>query len=211
MLPPALPRALNGPYHVRVKITPLFPACVGILLVVGCAPRAASTGTNGAVASHASEPPAEHFLSAGDPAPPLELKTLEDQPLRLADWRGKYVVVDFWATWCAPCVAEVPNLKSVYDAYGSDSRFAMMSVSLDAGPTPVRAFVARHEMRWTQGFLGGAKRQEVATQWDIVGIPSVFLIAPDGRVIARGLRGGDLMRLLHDQLGPPRPAGATRG
>ncbi len=71
-------------------------------------------------------------LGIGDQAPDFEIRTLSGETVRLADYRGKYVLLDFWATWCTPCLKEIPNLKAVYDKFGSSERFAMISLSLDS-------------------------------------------------------------------------------
>ena len=68
---------------------------------------------------------------AGTMAPPIEATTLDGKPLKLADFKGKYVLLDFWATWCGPCIGEIPNLQAVHDAFGKDDRFAILSVSVD--------------------------------------------------------------------------------
>lgn len=134
-------------------------------------------------------------------APALSAKTVDGKPLSLAQFKGKYVLVDFWATWCTPCVAEMPYLKATYDAFSSDPRFAMISLSVDEKPEAPAQFAANQGLKWTQGFLGDWSSNDVAAQWDVHAIPSVFLISPDGKIIDRDLRGDAIKRRVAEALG----------
>jgi thiol-disulfide isomerase/thioredoxin len=109
--------------------------------------------------------------------------------VKLADFRGKYLLLDFWATWCGPCVAEIPELKAVHDRFGKDPRFAMLSLSLDAEKEAPRKFVAEKGLAWAQGFLGEWAEGGVADAYHVEAIPAIFLIGPDGTLKAQGLRG----------------------
>jgi thiol-disulfide isomerase/thioredoxin len=108
------------------------------------------------------------------------------QATSMKDLRGKVVVVDFWATWCGPCVAELPALKRLYDEYHPRG-LEIVGVSLDDNQAQLRKFVQDRGVRWPQVF--GRASQELRTEWGVRGIPTVFLVDRQGRlrnVEARG-------------------------
>jgi peroxiredoxin len=148
--------------------------------------------------------PLKKILKANDTAPDFEIKTVDGQPLRLADFRGKYVLLDFWATWCGPCVGEMPNLKSTYEAFGGDDRFAMVSLSLDSNPSAPKAFAQKNGIKWTQGFLGNWSEATATKAYGVDAIPAIFLIGPDGKIIERNLRGEEIRAAVARALGNQR-------
>ena len=120
-------------------------------------------------------------LKPGDAAPDFTVKDLDGKTFSLSEYRGKYVLLDFWATWCGPCVGETPNLKAVYDAFYKDKRFTMVSLSLDKDPADPRKFAQRREIAWTQGFLGDWSNDKVTESYGVYAIPQIILIGPDGK------------------------------
>lgn len=131
-------------------------------------------------------------VEVGDPAPAFEVKSLDGKVLKLADYRGKYVLLDFWATWCAPCVAEMPNLKTVYDSHEKSGKLVIIGLSLDEESEAPRKFVSQRNIPWLQACLGDPSESPVTKSYGIQEIPATFLIGPDGKVIAKGMRGKQL-------------------
>ena len=146
-----------------------------------------------------SKPPTK-LLKVGDPAPEFSVETLDGKPLDLKDYRGKYVLLDFWATWCGPCLAEIPHLRKAHEEFGKDPKFAMISLSLDASKEDVAKFLKAGEQPWTQVSLGEWTKDPVTKKYGIELIPSILLLDPDGKIVAQGLRGAAIKDAVADAL-----------
>ncbi|MEW4571427.1 sigma-70 family RNA polymerase sigma factor [Tautonia sp. JC769] len=175
----------DGEYYQHIAtITPVEPGQIDLGTVRVGSPR---PGQEDAMSSFLRDAP-----DAGDEAPAIEATTLDGEPLSLEEFRGKYILVDFWATWCGPCIAEIPTMEAVFAEFGEDEQFVMLSLSIDEEIEAPRAFQADRRLPWAQGFVGEGIRSEVLDAFGVRAIPALVLIGPDGTIVARGMRGDQI-------------------
>jgi thiol-disulfide isomerase/thioredoxin len=120
----------------------------------------------------------------------LSFTALDGRAVDLAKLRGKVVLIDFWATWCVPCIAELPNVKQAYAAY-HDRGFEVIGIALDrqADRQKLIDFVAKHELPWPQYFDGKYWQTEPAVKYAVKAIPAMFLLDQNGKVVSTNARG----------------------
>jgi peroxiredoxin len=140
---------------------------------------------------------ADKVLAIGQQAPNFTQNDVNGKPVKLSDFKGKYVLLDFWASWCLPCRTENPWVKHMYERY-KDKNFTVIGVSLD-NPGQKEAWlkaIADDGLVWTNlsDLKGG--ENEVAKQYFVQAIPTNFLIGPDGNILGKNLRGNALTQKL---------------
>ena len=126
-------------------------------------------------------------------ATPLDWKftAVDGRPVDLADWRGKVVLVDFWASWCPDCLREMPDVLTAYHQY-HDKGFEVVGVSMDHDKAAMLAFLKKHDIPWPQQYDGQAWDSSVAVKYGVKGIPEMWLVDRNGHVIATGVHGSQL-------------------
>jgi len=116
---------------------------------------------------------------------------LNGKEIDLEKMKDKVILVDFWATWCGPCIAEMPNVTAAYETY-KDKGFEVVGISLDEDKAAVGKFIADNKMPWPQFVDGKGWENELAQRFGIRSIPATFLVGKGGRIVASNLRGPDL-------------------
>ncbi len=134
----------------------------------------------------ASSTPVSELI--GKPAPDFQVKDLKGEELTLEKFRGQVVLLDFWATWCGPCIRELPNVKQTYKKY-KDQKFQIIGISLDRSQQPLEAFIEREGLAWVHYW---DKSQKITNQYGVRGIPSTFLLDGKGVIRKTNLRGHSL-------------------
>ncbi|MDF2514886.1 MAG: Peroxiredoxin [Sphingobacterium sp.] len=136
-------------------------------------------------------------VDIGTIASDFTLNDAEGKPVKLTDYRGKYVLLDFWASWCVPCRVENPNLRRNYDKFKAKG-FEVVGVSLDKTKGPWLKAIQDDDLPWRQVSDLKGWQSKVPVAFSVVAIPQNFLIDPNGRIIARDLKGDLLEKKLEE-------------
>ena len=127
------------------------------------------------------------LVSEGQIAPEIELPAPDGTMVKLSSLRGKYVLVDFWASWCGPCLEEAPNVKAIYEDY-KDKGFEVYGISLDTDKAAWENAIKQNGLDWIH--VSSLKSNDpVIKQFNVIGIPCTYLLDREGRIIAKDLRG----------------------
>ncbi len=147
-------------------------AALGLVLAACGGGETAPPAREGGAASAAAE-------EDGEKAPDFTLQDLEGNPVRLSDYRGKTVIVDFWATWCPPCLFQVPELNKLWQAHRERGDVMVIGVSVDVdGVEVVRPWIEEQGVEYT--IVMGTV--ELAEEFGALGFPTLAVVSPAGRI-----------------------------
>lgn len=139
-------------------------------------------------------------LAVGTKFPDFSEKDLEGKPLSLAKYKGKVVLIDFWAVWCGPCVKELPHVLKAYEKH-HENGFEIIGISLDQDKAKLEAFIKENKMPWQQFFDGQGWKNKLSTQYGVNSIPATYLLDGEGTIIGKNLRGDALETAVAKALG----------
>ena len=126
---------------------------------------------------------AEAYEKFGQSAPDFSTTDLDSKPISLQQYRGKVVLLDFWAVWSGFCIGEMLRVKKIYDTY-KDQGFDVIGVSLGTDETKLRNYLQENDIQWRQIYSGLERQSPLAQQYDVRSIPARWLIDRDGKLIA---------------------------
>lgn len=137
-------------------------------------------------------------MEPGNVLPAFECFSEDGKSVKISDYRGKAVVLDFWASWCGPCRQEIPNLKAIYDEY-KDKDVAFLSVSIDSKKADWTKAVKAEQMLWTQAWVKDSGKA-VMTTMQFGGIPFILVLDKEGRIYKKNVRGNQIREALKEVL-----------
>lgn len=138
-------------------------------------------------------------LVIGAQAPDFSIPGIDGKTISLKDFRGKYVMLDFWASWCAPCRAENPNVVKAYQKYNKRN-FTILGISLDKDKAAWEQAIKQDGLTWTHAGELADFEGETVRLYQVEAIPASFIVDPAGKIIARNLRGDALEAFLNKTL-----------
>ncbi len=138
-------------------------------------------------------------LSIGGEAVGFKATASDGRDISLSDYRGRVVLLDFWAAWCAPCRAEMPNVKKVYDGF-HEKGFDIIGISMDNSREQFDNYVRQQGIPWRQVFDGKGWQSEIGRQYAVGSIPATFLIDRKGVIRFKNLRGDELEKAVAELL-----------
>ena len=138
-------------------------------------------------------------LQVGDVAPPILAETMRNGEFDLSELEGEVVLLQFWASWCQSCIAEMPNVAQLHAEFG-ESGLEIISISLDDEPKDARRAVSQQRMVWRQIVEGQGKESPLAKSYGVHGTPYFVLIGRDGGILAPVVKPSELAERVREAI-----------
>jgi thiol-disulfide isomerase/thioredoxin/uncharacterized GH25 family protein len=142
--------------------------------------------------------PALPALKVGDPAPDAEFLMMDGTKQKLAELRGKYVLIDFWASWCGTCVARIGEVEKLRESLMSRPELIVIGANLDHDPARAKEFLSAHKLPWKHALLGDWSSTDIPKQFAVSSIPTYVLVDPNGRVAANSFSLDEIRKQLSE-------------
>ena len=139
-------------------------------------------------------------LNLAEGQPPLDLsqfKDIDGKPIKMEDYKGKVLLIDFWATWCGPCMHELPNVLEAYKKY-HDKGFEILGISFDTDREKFEKVIKEKGMTWRHYFDGKGWGNEIGALYNVRAIPHTILVGRDGKIAAINIRGERLIEMVRE-------------
>lgn len=140
-------------------------------------------------------------VAVGEDAPDFTLRNMENDPVNLSEFRGDYVLLTFWASWCPPCRHENKSMVQVYDSF-SNKNFKMIHVSIDKDMGKLKRAIGKDGLKWIMLNDPYEWESNIVNLYGLHKIPSNYLIDPEGKIIAKNLFGNELMKYIYQLYNP---------
>jgi peroxiredoxin len=128
----------------------------------------------------------------------FSLMNEKGEPVSFHQYLGQYVLVDFWASWCGPCIAEIPKFKEIYEKYRNDG-FEIVGISIDKNHEAWLRAITHHELEWPQ-MIDNEEVEIANSHFAVTAVPTTFLLDPDGKIMIRNIKGEELDQKLSELL-----------
>jgi peroxiredoxin len=153
-----------------------------------------------------SEVQVRNIQRTGRRAPKFEVKTFGGKTVKLEDFAGKFVLLDFWATWAGARNLDLQMLKALHTSYGKDERLVMLGLNFDSEAAVASKVIEQTGIQWLQGHAGPWGQNTLPASYGIQGLPATVLIDPEGKIVSSSLRGSSIRTTVRNRLGEPRGA-----
>jgi thiol-disulfide isomerase/thioredoxin len=174
----------------------LLSIAMAVVAMSGCADNSKKQGDKSQETGIESQEAVDNSLTSENEAPDFTLNDLNGKPLTLSSLRGKYVILDFWGSWCGWCIKGIPQMKEYYQKYAG--KFEILGIDCNDPEEKWKAAVEKYELPWLHVY--NTRDSKVLEQYEIQGFPTKIIVGPDGKIVKTIIGEDPAFYTLLDQL-----------